>query len=493
MNKIEITNTGPINHLSIPAPEGGGVVEFLGVNGSGKSTAIRCIEALARPDGRKELQVKDGAKAGSIEGLGIRISLGKINRASGELVCESLESSVDPSVFVDPGLKDPEAADRRRLSMLIRLLGIPLQSAEWKAAMVRIGGEALAQIVEDACEMVPNYDDPAAVADRLRRRIHEKALEAERETETHQTTAQAILATIEGVDISQPCDEKALRDLVTDRTVALLSAQEAQRSHLEANRRAVEAQKALGQAMAEYSGPSAAQATKAREGAERATTTAREAVLEAQAALERAKQTEREVRQAEQVARDHENTISAWKAQLEKAVPDPVPQDVIEDLVKEKEQAMKALEQGAAVREAKVKQLRAEEATKQALLVSERAGKLRDLAKSTDKVLQEALAEAKVNLLVQDGRLCIQNAERTGGLEFVSDLSHGERWRLALDLAAKKLGEGAILTTNQEAWESLDDENRAYVRSLAKARKLTIYTARVDMCPLKAEVYNATK
>jgi hypothetical protein len=78
--------------------------------------------------------------------------------------------------------------------------------------------------------------------------------------------------------------------------------------------------------------------------------------------------------------------------------------------------------------------------------------------------------------------------ESDRGLEPVSELSTGERWRLALDLAAKGLPKGAILTVHQEGWQSLDHGLRREVATMAKERGLLIVTALVDSGDLRAEV-----
>ncbi len=61
MKSIEITDIQAIEHVSIPVPESGGVVVLKGNQGTGKSTALQAVQALA---GRKadSLSIRDGAK-----------------------------------------------------------------------------------------------------------------------------------------------------------------------------------------------------------------------------------------------------------------------------------------------------------------------------------------------------------------------------------------------------------------------------------------------
>lgn len=52
MTTVEIKDIGPIENLSIPVPDGGGVVVFRGKNGVGKSHALAAIDALVTGKGR---------------------------------------------------------------------------------------------------------------------------------------------------------------------------------------------------------------------------------------------------------------------------------------------------------------------------------------------------------------------------------------------------------------------------------------------------------
>ncbi len=136
---IEIDHVGPVRHLTIPIPEQGGVVVLRGRNGSGKTTVLDGVESLYNKSARKGLRPNDAAPSGSVEGLGVTVRLGRSNTVTGELVCESLDGRVDPSQLVDPGIKDPLAADSRRLATLIRLAGVTITADKW--ARHRRGGQ----------------------------------------------------------------------------------------------------------------------------------------------------------------------------------------------------------------------------------------------------------------------------------------------------------------------------------------------------------------
>ena len=106
---------------------------------------------------------------------------------------------------------------------------------------------------------------------------------------------------------------------------------------------------------------------------------------------------------------------------------------------------------------------------------AEEAKDLREKAKQTDEVLSEIVADIPAcPLRVIDGRL-VTNTKR--GATFYSDLSAGERWRIALDIAIQAVGTGGLLVIPQEAWEGLDPANRAAIDAQAKSAKVVVLTA----------------
>jgi hypothetical protein len=111
---------------------------------------------------------------------------------------------------------------------------------------------------------------------------------------------------------------------------------------------------------------------------------------------------------------------------------------------------------------------RADALTLSAQEYADEAKELREKARQTDEVLSEIVAEIPAcPLRVIDGRL-VTNTKR--GATFYSDLSAGERWRIALDIAIQAVGTGGLLVIPQEAWEGLDPyANRAAIDAQAKA------------------------
>ena len=84
-----------------------------------------------------------------------------------------------------------------------------------------------------------------------------------------------------------------------------------------------------------------------------------------------------------------------------------------------------------------------------------------------------------------DGRIL---ARTDRGEEPFEDLSHGERWRWALDVFARGGGRDSLLVCQQEGWEGLDPENRTYVARMCRERGVQMFTAEADGGELRAEV-----
>ena len=134
MSTGTLKNIGPLETLTFPIPEAGGVVVFHGRNGSGKSTALRAIDTTV--SGKGKVSVRDGTLKGEIDAFGVRVSLARSIRRTGEAEVVSLEGRFSVADLVDPGMKDPDAADAKRIKALVQLSGArptPPCSIRWSA------------------------------------------------------------------------------------------------------------------------------------------------------------------------------------------------------------------------------------------------------------------------------------------------------------------------------------------------------------------------
>lgn len=494
--EISIDHVGPIEHLSIPVPEEGGVIVLHGGSGVGKTHGINAVRALHDTNARKALRPSDGMPAGRIEGLGVTVRLGRSNTAKGELLCESLDSGVDPSLLVDPGLKDPLAADSRRLATLVRLAGIKIDAAEWTEAIGDIPEVTIGDLVED---------DPVVSADKIRRRLHEVALLKEKIADSMGGESATLTRSIADVRLDVPCDEVALASQLDEATSRLASLRQQKESAEAARLARQEALQRLKEAEA-----NALDTVAIKESVDKAELDRRQAIENAQAkqsavtALE-AKLTEEKrlllqmIHEAEKaeakfndrhdrlvVAIKQHEQIAQMRQSIDQVLPAPPADEEIEQAALAKTEALSLVQRGEVVRRAKATRAKANQLSLEASETAELAAKLRTLARSTDGVLEQALVDAGFDTIkVYEGRLCV---ETDRGLEPVSELSTGERWELALDLAARGLPKGAILSVQQEGWQALDQDLRRKVAAMAKQRGLVIVTAEVNNGELRAEL-----
>lgn len=494
---ITIDHVGPIEHLEIPVPEGGGVVVLRGQCGQGKSHAIQSVAALRDNNARNSLRPTDGWPSGSVEGLGVTVRLGRRNTARGELVCESLDSGVDPSVLVDPGIKDPVKADSKRLATLVQLAAISVPTERWVQQCDRF---ADAISVKDLVS-----DNPVETADRIRRRLHEFALSQEKLGESMTSEAATLAKSVADVDVAAECDEAALSAALDRANEELVAAKTKQAAFVDAAGAYSRAKYKLEETRAGLRSVSQCEAevSMADEALKRAVedTVSRQAEvrhLENMLQIAKGHLAAAEVQQARleddlTSAHNELNTARSQHAdiaELEKAVaaqlPDSVPDSVIANLFDRRSAAINASKQGEVVRRAKATLERAEKLAQQGNDTLAQAELIRTIARSTDQVLEQALVDAGYDTIrVLDGRLCVISDR---GHEPVSELSTGERWELALDIAARSLPSGGLLSVHQEGWQALDPQLRAKVATMARERGLVIVTAQVDSGELRAEV-----
>ena len=494
--EINIENVGPIEHLTIPVPEGGGVVVLHGGSGVGKTHAIASVRSLHDQTARKALRPSDGFPSGKVEGLGVTVRLGRSNTAKGELVCESLDSGLDPSVLVDPGLKDPLAADSRRLATLVRLAGIKVTVQQWQESVGSIEDVVLPDLVDD---------DPVVSADKIRRRLHELALLKERIAESKAGESSTLLASIADLDLAVPCDEGLLAselDRATSRLAAMMqqieAAATAAESRVEALSRLQEAERNAANIQERES------QLKECLNDHKTYSVFVDDRLEVIAQLEQQLADNKRKLQNEQqilsrhamdvdnaqvrldMARKQHEQIAQMRETINVSLPVAPPQTAIEEAAIAKTQALSAVQRGEVVRRAKATRAKATRLGLEAAEVSELSTRLRSIARSTDGVLEQALVDAGFDTIkVYDGRLCVESDR---GLEPVSELSTGERWQLALDLAARGLPKGAILSVQQEGWQALDKTLRKRVALMAKERGLVLITAEVNEGPLRTQI-----
>lgn len=458
---ISIKNIGPIVSLSLPVPPDGGVVTLTGPNGSGKTTALAAISAAI--SGRGKPPLRDLAERGEVVAAGVKLTVGRSVRRAGELEVTTLEGRLSVADLVDPGIADPARADATRIKALVGLSGVGLSRDD-------LGGFPP--------DMLDGLDlaDPVAAMAELKRRLDIGGREYEKLAKAEGGRAAAMIEQA-GDDGDAPSVESAMAALTEaqrrlDRLVAEKSDAVAAKARAKEARERLERVPAADVAAAEAEVLSRtasadalreeAQALKAKYNAAVEAFKAEQALLDV--ALERFTAARQTALLRDQIER-----------QLAESTP-PEPSDA--DLAEaDADLSAKRAALSAAERARQAVELRRHGAEKSAEAdrLAAEALALRRQAKQTDEVLSEIVADLpSCPLRVADGRLAIDTAR---GPTLFGELSHGERWRVALDIAIGAVGAGGLLVIPQEAWEGLDNRNRAVVAERAKAGKVVVLTA----------------
>lgn len=492
---IEVENVGPVARVTIPVPVDGGLVVLRGRNGSGKTTTLDAIQTVAT--GKGKLDVRDGELRGEVRAFGATVTVAQSTRRRGEVDVVTLEGRGDVSTLVDPGLKSDDAADVHRIRSLLALTNCKVDaSLFWPLLDGRESFEAVvsARAVEG--------DDPVQIADRVKRDIEAKARTVEAEVEHAQQRASSLLALNEGLDLEVEHDAEKLAEAYADARAAV----ERRRAEVDRYNGEVEARAEAERALAEFDASAerslsipnlvdaeglarTALAEKKREHAEveveverlqaalnsarnRATAVAGEvdvcvakldaAVANVNAAKQREKERERLEKAASAVLPASSPTLQLELANVEA------------------NDARARMEHGVKVREGIKRKADADACLERAGDLRRRAEALRNAARSVDVVLSELVGRANRKLRVEAGRLILDTAR---GKTYFADLSHGERWKIALDVAIEAVGRGGVLVCPQEAFEGLDPSNRRAIADHLRGTGVVMFTAEATDSP----------
>lgn len=477
MRTVEIENVGAIRELRIPVPDDGGVVVLRGPNGIGKTTALDAVSALTSRE--KPPGLRDGAKRGRIEGLGATISVGLSSRRSGELEVQTLEGRLDVSDLVDPGIASVEAADAKRIRALVAVSGVQA-SSETFADLVPGGSDEIESMVP---ERILGSGDVLDIAGSVKRGLERKARDIETQAENVEGRAKTLAAQAGEVSADEPHDAEQLQADFEDavRRQQELQAAEAAWHKARATVEECEAAMVAGaeavdiEALREQSKQLAA-----RFDAQQKLLAELEARLnEVRADLQQTRNDIRLVDQQMTAARLDRERVAALRKMLDEAKVVPaVDASQVESARLCVEMARKAVERGAVVREALGRKAAAESAFTEVRRLRHESEKLRANAAATDSILSDLVASLGVPLSVKviDGKTrLVTNTER--GVTPFAELSAGERWRMALDIAIEAVGPRGLLVIRQEAWEGLDPSNREQIAEHCRDRRAVLLTA----------------
>lgn len=473
MKKITLKNIGPIDSLEIPLPEGGGVVELRGSNGSGKSHAQAAIERMLTGNGK--VPVRDGELMGSVDAtaIGATLVVAKSTRVLGALEVQHLDGKANIGDFIDPKVDSPEAADRKRINTLLKIFGV---GASKELFTGLLNGKADFDEIVRADSIVA--DDVVLTATKVKRDLEAAARHEEKAAGELEAKVKVQAEQLGTVDLSLAENVSTLSEAMSKAISKNSALQEKAKTAKQILAAAEEAKKSLQAAEANYTGATVAQAE----------TDARNAEIE----LRQLEQRLAEVRADLQVkkerlasARRHDESVAAFKAIVEKSAGVSLPSE--DELAQANARAAEArFAYDAANNAARLKELARQLEENKVKLAAhvERGELLRNAAKGTDEVLSSLIKSDEIK--VEAGRLVTQTKR---GKTFFADLSDGERCAFAIRLAAKALGENGLLVADQPFWEGLDENNKAICASTAKECGVTIIAAHAQVGELHAKIY----
>lgn len=475
--RIHMENIGPIETLDFELRYGLNILT--GPNGRGKTITLKGMTALASGDGGK-LPLRDGAKKGKIEGLGATITVGAKCRHLGECELENLEGKLSIAQLVDPGLKTPEAADRARIKALATMLEVPATIATFKNheafkdvnfdTVVGTKASGCSDIVEMAAQIAKDFQKAARDKEDLAKKFEGEAAGLESQSA--------------GVDLEGECDDDVLqaayREALRVETQLVTQAQ----ADNKAEERRNQNREKMEQTKREYTGPTVVEAETKRDTASTAWHEASNHRRDIETALANAKEREAE---AERAYHETERVVVEAKrvaeliATCEEIVSGAAAKPVTVAQLTAAQDKVKATKEavllGQTIRQAKEAAEKAKKVREDAVLQTELAESLRNAGKAVDQVLSDSIKNKYVWVESVDdvARLVVKHAVR-GTIPF-EDLSAGERWRVAIDLAADQVGKGGLIVIDQEGWEGLDAYVRPELHQHALEREIYVVTA----------------
>lgn len=469
MSEIEINNVGPIRNFRFATPDGGGVIVLRGRNGAGKSHVLDAVQSLVSGNGSPP--IRDGEEKASVSGIGATLKVGRRTTRQGEVEVETLDDGASPAALVDPGIQDPDRADAARIKALLRLSGATVEP------------ERFTGFVDGIRIAIPSGEtDPVKLAAIAARGYQAAAREQEEEARRFESAAKAPLpeatdpGRVDPEEVAIAVKNKVEIEARAKAFEAAAKASEASRKRLGDLMDGLESR--LETAIAERQG-----CLLRYDESVRAADETRDQIADLQRKLESLNANCR-LRHAELtsatnvVARVDADRDECSRLQREIERADAVGAVKPEEI----EAAAKAVEEATRRRDQMVlwmNRLAAEQRRSSAKI--EMAARVtmaeacRAAAVKCEGVLSELVQSLGLPLSVVGGRLRI--ATDRSDTELFSDLSHGERWRAAIDVCVQSFGERAVLVIPQEAWEGIDPPGRQAIGEHARAKHCTIITA----------------
>ncbi len=416
-DKIELTNVGPVEAVSIPLPKEGGITVLRGRNDCGKTYSLDAVGKLL--GGEQKLTARDGQPGRGEVSMGdVTLRIGASTRLIGEATVLSIEGRLAIGELVEPRLKDPVAADKSRTKALCRLTGAEADPTVFFDA---VGGRArFASVVST---QAASEQDLVEMQRMVKRDFDTAARKAEDDASKAEGEAQAAAAAIEGLDLEAECDSVALQQALE---TAITGAQDLRTRASEAeetSKRVVAATMAAHRALKEYKGSPVDEATKLLEDTRQIVMKADSDVANANAILIAADKKAAHAiadRNAASVqlnaAEVHAETIAKWQATIDAGKVSSPTSIEIEGAEKAVQETRQAVEQGARVRDGHIHAKRRDEARQAATA----AGKEADTLKATPQLVAST-AEPAVPAHMQNAMAASALFRQGAALEAAKD------------------------------------------------------------------------
>lgn len=484
LNEVEIENIGPIEQLTLTATPGK-ITVLSGPNGVGKTQALNAVDSLA--SGKKRLGNRDGTTGGTARGFGVTIKVGRggSNRRSGDLEIESIEDRLNIADLIDPGLKDPIAADARRIKALVTLTGVEAQ-AELFYDLVG-GKERLMEVVKPASI---DQADVVAMASAIKRDLESASRKEAHVAENLERDIRAREEANEGIDVEAPHDSSELQ-LALETSLSELAAEKQRATDaMVAIESAGEARRFLEENKSEYEGLGVAQACDEWDAVRSQVTLQKQVIDDCQGKLADAITELTAIKHREELAdsavlhaQEHVALTANWESLVKAAENvEPTSDETILKLTDCVTDCRHAIETGVRVRDALKRQQEAKLLSVNKTLATLNSQRLRDAAHGTEDILSRLVAEMGGPLTVdKDFRLVVKHPKR--GETYFAELSRGEGCALVFGVvieAFRRKGIPGLMALPQELWESLDGDNRRIAANGIKGTDLAVITAEVS-------------
>lgn len=459
MSKIEVKGT-PSRNVLIDLPEGGGIYVLRGENGTGKTHTLNAVEALVT-DGKSGAIVKDdAAEEATVSGLGLSLRLGKRLSRSGELLVQSL-SGLSLTSFVDPRIKDVEAADAERVRRLVEIGGVAVELDD----VLEVCGGSIS--TKKAAALVSEFGDkPLELVKRLKAQLQEFARDQEREAAKLAGELKVIAETHSPI---QPAGGDV--DALNVELGGLLQ----RKLTISRDREKLAGDRPAYLKAKELIGTKAEDPLAVQEEIDQIDS----AIADLQTTIENARKSIERLQGSRTAVSDRLTKATAAAgaaavvAQFEERrdATDDAASVALDNEIEVKRKAIADAQAAATWKETEDRYRQTMTAKEAAAAAAVRARKEAD---NVDTILTNMVGSLGFPFLFKDGRL---RTKTHRGDEPFAELSFGEKWKAAISIVVGQVGPGAIIVVEQEAWEGISTANREELLAMSKSAGVWIVTA----------------